>query len=84
MAMYFGPELTCTDLAVAAGLIDGTSIAAHPGFAQLREETLRRTPAGRLGCPGDVADAVVFLCSPRASWIVGQTLVVDGGLSLRL
>jgi enoyl-[acyl-carrier protein] reductase III len=70
--------------AVAAGLVDGTSIAAHPAFERVREETLRKTPAGRLGCPADVADAVVFLCSPLSSWIVGQTLIVDGGMSLLL
>jgi enoyl-[acyl-carrier protein] reductase III len=42
-----------------------------------------RTPAGRLVEPGDVADAVVFLCSPQAEMIRGQTIVVDGGFSLR-
>lgn len=48
-----------------------------------REEALtRRYPLGRLGEPGDVASAVAFLASPDASWITGQTLVVDGGTSL--
>jgi enoyl-[acyl-carrier protein] reductase III len=69
---------------VAAGLIDGTSVASHPAFVDVRDETLRRTPAGRLGRSSDVADAVVFLCSPLSSWIVGHTLVVDGGMSLML
>ena len=36
-------------------------------------------PLGRLGTPGDVANAVVFLASPAASWITGQTLLVNGG-----
>jgi enoyl-[acyl-carrier protein] reductase III len=68
--------------AVAAGLIDGTSVTAHPSYAHMRAAALAKTPAARLGCPSDVADAVVFLCSEWSSWIVGQTLVVDGGLSL--
>lgn len=37
-------------------------------------------PLGRLGTPDDVANAVVFLASPAASWITGQTLVVNGGI----
>jgi enoyl-[acyl-carrier protein] reductase III len=41
-----------------------------------------RTPAGRMVEPGDIADAVLFLASPQASMIVGQTLIVDGGFSL--
>ena len=39
-------------------------------------------PAGRLGTPEDVAEAVVFLCSDEAAYITGQTLPVDGGLAL--
>jgi 3-oxoacyl-[acyl-carrier protein] reductase len=41
----------------------------------------RRTPAGRLGEPEDVAAAVRFLASPEANFISGHTLVVDGGLT---
>ncbi len=37
-------------------------------------------PLGRLGTPEDVADAIVFLCSDRATWITGVTLPVDGGV----
>jgi len=39
-----------------------------------------RVPLGRLGTPQDVVGATVFLCSPHASYITGQTIVVDGGL----
>lgn len=39
-------------------------------------------PLGRLGEPEDVAGAVAFLLSPEASWITGQTLVLDGGSTL--
>jgi NAD(P)-dependent dehydrogenase (short-subunit alcohol dehydrogenase family) len=40
-------------------------------------------PMGRLGEPEDIGAAVAFLASDDASWITGQTLVIDGGLSLR-
>lgn len=51
----------------------------------LDEEQLRqierRTPAGRLGEPADIASVVRFLVSDEASFITGQTIVVDGGLT---
>jgi 3-oxoacyl-[acyl-carrier protein] reductase len=43
-----------------------------------------RIPAGRLGEPGEIAGAVLFLASPLASYVTGQTLPVDGGLILGL
>ncbi|MET9295638.1 SDR family oxidoreductase [Streptomyces sp. NPDC003077] len=42
----------------------------------------RRTPAGRLTTPADIADAAALLCSDRAGWIHGQVITADGGLSL--
>ncbi|MFG3052481.1 SDR family oxidoreductase [Kitasatospora sp. NPDC048239] len=46
------------------------------------EEVAAAYPLGRLGVPQDVAGAVAFLLSSDASWITGQTLVVDGGITL--
>jgi NAD(P)-dependent dehydrogenase (short-subunit alcohol dehydrogenase family) len=43
------------------------------------EEVAQTLPLGRLGEPVDIARASAFLCSAHASWITGQTLVVDGG-----
>jgi len=48
--------------------------------AQLTQ-IVRRTPAGRLGEPDDIARAVQFLVDERNDWITGQVLVVDGGLT---
>jgi NAD(P)-dependent dehydrogenase (short-subunit alcohol dehydrogenase family) len=48
-----------------------------------REDEVAATyPLRRLGVPEDVAGAVAFLCSPDAAWITGQTLVIDGGVTL--
>ena len=46
-----------------------------------RRAVLERTPMGRIGAPGDVAGAALFLCSPAASFITGAAIVVDGGYS---
>jgi 3-oxoacyl-[acyl-carrier protein] reductase len=43
---------------------------------------LKSIPFGRMGTPEEVANVVMFLASPLASWITGQTIVVDGGQSL--
>ncbi len=47
--------------------------------AQRQEEIIHSIPLRRLGEPSDIANAVMFLTSPMAAWITGQTLSVDGG-----
>jgi 3-oxoacyl-[acyl-carrier protein] reductase len=51
-------------------------------FAGREEEVTAAYPLKRLGVPEDVGGAVAFLLSEQASWITGQTLVLDGGLTL--
>ena len=48
------------------------------------ESTLKACPQGRMGTPDEVANAVVFLASPRASLITGAHLVTDGGVTKRV
>ena len=47
----------------------------------IAEFVARELPFGRFGGPEEVADLVTFLASPRASWIAGTSVVVDGGQS---
>jgi NAD(P)-dependent dehydrogenase (short-subunit alcohol dehydrogenase family) len=64
------PGLVKTDMARALWEPNEGAIAAH-------------TPLRRLGEPSDIAAAALFLASDAASWITGQTLIVDGGALLR-
>ncbi len=59
---------------------------ATPGAAMSDEvlnQFLPMIPAARVGQPEDIANAVVFLASPKSSYITGQVIVVDGGWTLR-
>jgi len=64
--------------AVAPGFIETDMTKDMPEAALAQVKAM--TPAGRLGKPEEIADAVVFLCSPRASYITGQVLAVNGGM----
>jgi NAD(P)-dependent dehydrogenase (short-subunit alcohol dehydrogenase family) len=52
----------------------------NPEIAKTLEQKVKSwTPIGRAGEPGEVADAVIFLCGGRSSFITGSAMVVDGG-----
>jgi 3-oxoacyl-[acyl-carrier protein] reductase len=67
---------------LAPGLVDTKLTKATTEHPRRREAALAGIPAGRLGEPADMAGAAIFLASPLAAYMNGQTLVMDGGLSL--
>ncbi len=87
VARYLAVELAPARInvnVVCGGLVDTDSTRLLPDFEALSQEVSARTPAGRIAKPEDIAGVVAFLCSPESDWMRGQTLVVDGGYSLRL
>ena len=64
------PGLVLTEGVRAAGLEE----------SDVRKQTEAQTPLGRIGQPQDIAPAAVFLASPDAAWITGETLAIAGGL----
>lgn len=69
--------------AVNPGLID-TQIARDvvSGDEQAYDEIAKHVPIGRAGRPEEIASAVLWLCSSRASYVVGHALTVDGGMTI--
>ena len=55
------------------------SVHAFDQPDKILEETAQILPMKRIGLPGDISEAVVFLLSEKASWITGSNFVVDGG-----
>lgn len=85
LTRYLAVELAphgITANTVMAGTTDTRSLRGIPGHEELLRHAKDRTPMGRIGTPEDIARVVTFLCSEDAQWIVGQTIIADGGYSL--
>ena len=67
---------------IAPGLVDTKMTKVTTANPKRLEGAIERIPLKRLGTPADMAGAALFLASPLASYVLGQTLVVDGGLIL--
>lgn len=68
--------------AVSAGVVDTDALRHFPNRDDILGNSRVKTPIGRLTSPEDVADVALFLVSPLAKMIVGQTITVDGGYSV--
>jgi NAD(P)-dependent dehydrogenase (short-subunit alcohol dehydrogenase family) len=80
LARELGP-FGITVNAIAPGVID-TEATRMVVPADLLSKGVEATSLGRIGHPGDLAPVVGFLCSDGASYITGQTIIVDGGITM--
>ncbi|CAL4993930.1 unnamed protein product [Urochloa decumbens] len=71
-------------VALFSGPIYGMTKAKNLIFSdkELKDNIVRRTPIGRVGEPDDISSMVAFLCMPGSSYITGQTILVDGGMTI--
>ncbi len=65
--------------AVGPGSIDTEMMAGVNADPEAFRRAMSRTPLGRTGTAREIADVVAFLCSPKSSYITGETIYVDGG-----
>jgi len=77
LAIEWAPKVRVN--AVSGGLIATEDSLDHYGGAEGLARVATTVPLGRFGDPGDVADAVVFLASPLASYVTGANLTLHGG-----
>jgi enoyl-[acyl-carrier protein] reductase III len=87
LTRYLAVELAKKNIivnAVSPGIVETDALKHFDGLAdrKLIQKAVLATPAGRLVTPEDVAEVVAFLCTPAASMIRGQVIVVDGGYTL--
>lgn len=76
-ALEYAPSIRVN--CVSPGLVETNLTSMVLGDPGLRAKIEAATPLGRIGTPEDVANLVVFLASPLASYITGQSIVIDGG-----
>ncbi len=86
MVRYAAAELGEKNIrvnAISGGPINTDALKAFPNYEEVKAEVVRRSPLSRMGVPEDLTGACKFLCSDEASWLTGQTIVIDGGTTFQ-
>ena len=86
MVRYAAAELGAMGIrvnAVSGGPIETDALRAFTNYEEVRDVTAKLSPLNRMGQPEDLAGACLFLCSEKASWITGHTLIIDGGTTFK-
>lgn len=82
MVRYAAQELGEKNIrvnAISGGPVETDALKAFTNYEDVEKKTEDLSPLNRMGQPEDIAGAAVFLCSDKAGWITGHTLIVDGG-----
>jgi len=86
MVRYAAAELGSMGIrvnAVSGGPIDTDALKAFTNYEEVKQKVVELSPLRRMGEPKDLAGACLFLCSEKADWITGQTLIIDGGTTFK-
>lgn len=85
LTRYLAVELASKNIivnAVSGGAIDTDALKHFPNREELLSEARAKTPAGKMVEIDDMVNTIMFLISEEANMICGQTIIVDGGISL--
>ncbi|WP_394237896.1 enoyl-[acyl-carrier-protein] reductase FabL [Niallia oryzisoli] len=85
LTRYLAVELADRNIivnAVSGGAVDTEALKSFPNREELLNEAKEKTPAGRMVEIDDMVNTIMFLLSEQSSMIRGQTIIVDGGISL--
>jgi len=86
MVKYAAAELGAMGIrvnAVSGGPIETDALRAFTNYEEVKAKTAELSPLKRMGQPQDIAGACLFLCTEKASWITGNTLLIDGGTTFK-
>ena len=81
LAVELAPRGICVN-SVAPGAVESEALKLYTADPNLPKSAWQGTPAGRMVQPEDIANLVAFLCSEQSDMIRGQTILIDGGVSL--
>ncbi len=84
LTRYLAVEFAADGIRVntaAAGMLASPVADQFPDAAAMQSAVVEATPLGRLGDPAEFAEVIAFLAGPKSSWITGQVILADGGLS---
>lgn len=82
MALDYAPKHIFVN-GIAPGVIESEMTKPMLSDEKLRRSFVEKTPVGRVGVPADIAYCAVYLASDESDFVVGQTMVVDGGWTIR-